>query len=198
MKMTPLSLFALWNLFGIGTAMATPSYDCSKAQGQVEERICEDTRLQELDNKLHYAYRSALAMTTAESRWYLRAYQRGWIKGRNACWKSSDLNQCIEANYRTRISELEVQGQLVKPDQEVRYLCGEQSLQVAFYNDTELSLAVIQGLSTSTEPVYAFIDPSASGAKYQGQNLVFWTKADEALLSQYGQQDQQCRVQSLE
>jgi len=36
----------------------------------------------------------------------LKAEQRGWIKGRNACWKSDNKRGRIEKEYGLRIAEL--------------------------------------------------------------------------------------------
>jgi uncharacterized protein len=36
----------------------------------------------------------------------LKAHQRGWIKGRNECWKADDEKKCMADEYRLRIKEL--------------------------------------------------------------------------------------------
>ena len=48
-----------------------------------------------------------LARTPAGQQASLKAEQRGWIKGRNDCWKTSDQRGCIKSAYEERISELE-------------------------------------------------------------------------------------------
>ncbi|MDA1379885.1 hypothetical protein PCI56_08560 [Plesiomonas shigelloides subsp. oncorhynchi] len=57
-----------------------------------------------------------------DSAW-LKATQRGWIKGRNECWKSSDLPACTRQNYQLRIAELQVKYQLSQPLAPVVYSC---------------------------------------------------------------------------
>ena len=37
----------------------------------------------------------------------LKAVQRGWVKGRNECWKSTDPISCIKGEYQLRINELQ-------------------------------------------------------------------------------------------
>ena len=37
----------------------------------------------------------------------IKTTQRGWIGGRNECWKSEDSRACTEKAYRTRIAELQ-------------------------------------------------------------------------------------------
>jgi uncharacterized protein len=39
--------------------------------------------------------------------------QRGWVKGRNDCWKSADHLQCTQAAYETRIAALQARYELV-------------------------------------------------------------------------------------
>jgi uncharacterized protein len=88
-----------------------PSFDCSKAAGQVEELICADPELAALDVELARLYRAVSAKLAARDLKRLRSYQRGWIKGRNDCWKAVGvgIRGCVEASYRDRIRELESQ-----------------------------------------------------------------------------------------
>ncbi|MGI2258762.1 MliC family protein [Shewanella sp. GXUN23E] len=177
------------------TASAAPSYDCNKADGQVEQTICQTPELQRLDNKLHEVYQAALKQVSGEEKSLMKAFQRGWIKGRNDCWKSDKLGQCVEDNYKTRITELQIQAGKVTVPAPVTFQCKTQNLMVYFYNDTEVPVAVINELNPTTpdQQIYAFISRSASGAKYEAQNLTFWTKGDEATLIRYGMPDETCR-----
>ncbi len=94
----------------------TPSFDCSKAAGQVEESICSDPKLAALDVDLARLYAAASAQADGQELKTLRAYQRGWIKGRNECWKAIgvSIRECVEASYRKRIGELRSQLLLTK------------------------------------------------------------------------------------
>ena len=58
----------------------------------------------DLDRELAKLYREALAK--APDRNLLKAEQRGWIKGRNDCWKAPDEKQCMIDQYRFRIEDL--------------------------------------------------------------------------------------------
>ena len=178
-------------------ANAAPSYNCDNASGKVEETICQEPELQRLDNKLHDAYQAALKQVTGDEKRLLRAVQRGWIKGRNECWKSDKLGQCVEDNYKTRITELEIQAGKVTAPEPVTFQCKTQNLMVYFYNNTEVPVAVINELNPTTpdEQIFAFISRSASGAKYEAQNLTFWTKGSEATLIRYGKPDETCTAQ---
>lgn len=86
---------------------ATPSFNCRKATHEAEQMICKDAELSDLDHQLDALYTHVLARTPAGQQATLKAEQRGWIKGRNDCSKSSDQRGCIKSAYEERISELE-------------------------------------------------------------------------------------------
>ncbi|MFO1429136.1 MAG: hypothetical protein U1F76_03195 [Candidatus Competibacteraceae bacterium] len=44
--------------------------------------------------------------TPASEQKTLKAEQRGWVKGRNDCWKAGDQRGCIKSEYEARIREL--------------------------------------------------------------------------------------------
>ena len=83
-----------------------PSYDCEKADGTVEEMICQDAELSKLDLELTHLYVKALKSTSGQAHKTLKAYQRGWIKGRNECWKANDVRACVASEYKQRIKDL--------------------------------------------------------------------------------------------
>jgi len=85
-----------------------PSFDCTKVKKEsCEARICHSDELMDLDRQLSTVYKQAL--TKASKIDILKAMQRGWIKGRNECWKEKDANQCMTDLYRIRIQELKNQ-----------------------------------------------------------------------------------------
>ncbi len=86
-----------------------PAFDCSKASGSIADLICESAELARLDQQLNGAYADRIATATPADRRLLRAEQRGWIKGRNDCWKSFDPHQCVVDTYNDRITELSAQ-----------------------------------------------------------------------------------------
>ena len=106
-------------------AMAeSPSFDCGKVKaGSIEETICKDDGLALLDCKLAEAYAAASQKAVNEHPPVLKAEQRGWIKGRNDCWKSSERRKCVEDNYRLRIAELQARYRLVPGTGPVFYAC---------------------------------------------------------------------------
>lgn len=90
------------------SADVKPSFDCAKAGSDAEEMVCSDRSLAKLDNEMTRLF--ALAEKDANilpaARAELKAMQRGWIKGRDDCWKAGNKRQCVLASYGMRIHEL--------------------------------------------------------------------------------------------
>ena len=105
---TGLTLLLLTGLCltAVNARAASPSFDCAKASSEVEELICRDADLAKLDRSLSELYSVLLKNTPESERKHLKAEQRGWVKGRNDCWKSSDMRGCVAEEYRMRIGEL--------------------------------------------------------------------------------------------
>ena len=87
---------------------AEPSFDCAKSNGEIEALICQDDSLAALDRELAQVYKTALDNAPGEERATLKATQRGWIKGRNDCWKAADKKACTQTNYEQRITALQI------------------------------------------------------------------------------------------
>ena len=114
-----------------------PAFDCTKAESEVEKLICASDALATLDRELDEVYKAAMAKAEGDMAKQLRTEQRGWIKGRNDCWKANGVETwitaswtvttveaCIEANYRLRTSELQSSWRLLPP-KTVFYGCGD-------------------------------------------------------------------------
>ena len=81
------------------------SFDCAKVDKQsCEAIICSSDTLMDLDKKLSDIYKQALTKASKED--MLKAHQRGWIKGRNECWKVKDAKAYMADSYQIRIQEL--------------------------------------------------------------------------------------------
>jgi uncharacterized protein len=100
-----LLIAVLFSAAGLAQA-ASPSFNCAKASSSVEELICNDAELAELDRSLASLYSAVLKNTPAGEQKMLKAEQRGWIKGRDDCWKSDDMRGCVASEYRYRIDAL--------------------------------------------------------------------------------------------
>lgn len=83
-----------------------PSFDCAKAEHEVEKLICADADLAGLDRSLTDLYGKVADVTPEARKKALKTEQIGWIKGRNDCWKASDKHACIKDAYQSRINEL--------------------------------------------------------------------------------------------
>jgi len=184
--MKKLPLICLLAIAAPWGASAQPSFDCSKATSGAEKLVCADPALAQLDQRLAERYKAARAITggldtgQADALNTLRTTQRGWIKGRDDCWKADDLEACVKASYLTREGDLVAYWMLETPTSVVSYTCEDNPANevTAFFFDTELpSLRLEYGDGIKTGSLV----PSASGAKYAtGFGGQFWTKGDSA------------------
>ena len=82
-----------------------PSFDCAKVKKNSSESIiCASDTLMDLDRELASVYKEALTKASKDDK--LKTMQRGWIKGRNDCWKAEDEVKCMADEYNFRIEEL--------------------------------------------------------------------------------------------
>ena len=174
-----------------------PAFDCAKAQGEVQQLVCKDEGLTALDRKLDEVYEAARAKAVNEVPPVLVAEQRGWIKGRDECWKAKDgtsltatwqatnVRECVEGNYRIRISELQAKYRLVPSKGTVLFACENNPANelVATFFETDPPTA---RLERGDQTVTAWLVPAASGAKYEGQNVEFRTKGQDATATWLG------------
>jgi uncharacterized protein len=112
----------------------------------------------------------------------LKVEQRGWIKGRDDCWKSDDERGCVQTEYRRRIAELQARYRLVSHRGPVRFVCGANpadELLVTFFETDPRTLIAERGDRSSL----MYLQPSGSGTKYQGRNEAFWEHRGEALVT---------------
>ncbi|MEZ9594257.1 MliC family protein [Shewanella sp. 10N.261.52.F9] len=171
------------------TEVIEPSFDCQKAQGQVEILICNDQELAALDRQMSEVYQAALANIPASAQ--PKAMQRGWVKGRNDCWKSQDVRQCTLDNYQDRIRELQIEGQLIKPLNSATFDCGEYpAITAVFYTQLD---PVVGVFTFAEQKILANNVRSGSGAKYQGRNFEFWEHHGEASVQFLGD-SYQCQL----
>ena len=104
MKQTKSILFT-FVLFIAAIYANQPGFDCSKVERQsCEAIICSSNTLMDLDRELSNIYKQALEKAAKED--MLKAHQRGWIKGRNECWKVEDAKAYMADLYKDRIQEL--------------------------------------------------------------------------------------------
>ena len=181
-----------WNLAALSLGSAVvgnsaaaegPSYACDKVSpGSIEAMVCHDNGLSALDRKLAGVYAAAAAKATNEHPPVLKAEQRGWIKGRDECRKREKARDCVEREYKERIAELEARYRLVPGIGPVFYACGgnpANEVIVMFFQTDPQTLIAERGDSVSL----MYVQPSGSGARYQGRNETFWEHQGEALVT---------------
>lgn len=79
-------------------AAEAASFDCKKATGKVERRVCANPELSQLDAQLARAYDQALK--NAKDPTALKTAQRQWLKDRNNCAEDA----CIRQTYQHRLA----------------------------------------------------------------------------------------------
>jgi uncharacterized protein len=167
-----------------------PTFNCAKAQGEVEKLICSDGSLAALDRKLGSVYKAAAAKAQGNLATRLREDQRGWVKGRNDCWKAngretwitatwtvSTVQGCVDAQYRLRTSELQSVWRLVPP-KTVAYSCRNNPANevVANFFDTDpATIRLERGDRTKT----LWRVGNAAAGTYEGQNVSLQQRGNE-------------------
>ncbi len=157
-----------------------PSFDCSKVKKDSSEGlICGSDELMDLDRELAAVYKQALNKASKDD--MLKAHQRGWIKGRNDCWKAKDEKQCMVDQYKLRIKELKEKytlssiqdrsGSTSKGFDKVLKLEGI-TFHVQATNEGSLNQLTItpSGLSIVNDVIKQEIDGSVSGAEIADLN----------------------------
>lgn len=165
------------------TALAAgPSYDCSKVEsGSIEALVCQSDELSALDRQLADVYAAASKKAANEQPPMLKAEQRGWIKGRDDCWKAEDKPLCVSDSYRQRIAELQARYALLPATGPVFYSCdgiAAKEVVATFYPTDPASVVVEFGDSTSL----MLQQVAASGSRYQGRNESFWEHQGKAVV----------------
>lgn len=179
---------------GSATADHGPSFSCDGVTpGSIEEMICTDAGLAALDRRLADVYAAAQKKATNEHPPVLKAEQRGWIKGRNECWKADDKRGCVEREYTRRIAQLQALYRLVPGRGPITYACNgdpRNQVTVMFFPTDPPTLYAERGDSVSL----MFLAPSGSGAKHQGRNTAFWEHQGEAKITWgYGAPEMRCK-----
>jgi uncharacterized protein len=165
------------------TGPVKPSFDCAKANGEIEQLVCSNYALAAFDNRLAEVYAAELAKPGASKE--LAATQRGWLKGRDECWKAEDKLQCVTEEYMTRIAHLQINSPGQMAATPVAYDCNDKSapFYMAFYGDLDNRPAVI---TLGNDQAIIFPLPSGSGAKYGRNGIEFWEHQGKASVDFYG------------
>ena len=195
---TVLFLVGLVPAFDAGIsarAQSGPSFDCATISGAVEKLICGDPGLSTMDRQLASVYTAAEKKGGATES--LKTEQDAWIARRNGC-KGSNLRGCVERAYNNRIAELQAKSGLVKSIGPFAFSCTssdgkKDSAMATFYDSTPPSMTFERGGRT----LFALVARSASGARYEGANLIYWEHQGEAQVTWMGN-DFKCRKSNAE
>jgi len=110
---TPLIIKYKWNgkRFSIASITKTgvfpTSYDCAKAETEVERAICYVKELANLDLQLSATYKSLLSELPTAKRDALKSEQRAWLVSRDRqCEPYKGWVGCLRDSYQERINEL--------------------------------------------------------------------------------------------
>jgi len=171
-----------------------PAFSCAKAQGEVETLICGDASLATLDRKLDAVYKEASAKAKGKLATRLREEQRGWVKGRNDCWKANGVETwvtatwtvntvkaCVDAQYRLRTSELQAVWQLLPP-RTVAYACQNNPANGVVANFFETDPATIRLERGDRTKTLWRVGVAATGP-YGGQNVTLVQQGNELKVS---------------
>jgi uncharacterized protein len=165
------------------TGPVKPSFDCAKANGEIEQLICSNYSLAAFDNRLAEIYSAELAKPGAAKD--LAVTQRGWLKGRDECWKAEDKLQCVTEEYMSRIAHLQINSPGQMAATPVTFDCDDKSapLYMAFYSDLDNRPAVI---TLGNDQAMIFPLPSGSGTKYGRNGIEYWEHQGKASVDFYG------------
>ncbi len=88
-------------------AVATPSFDCAKANKWAEHQVCDTPDLAVLDAQMGDVYRALMTpLPIGDARKQLRLEQRAWLAQRDQCETATDPIDCIRQAFVRRIGEL--------------------------------------------------------------------------------------------
>lgn len=184
---------------------ATPSFDCAKSDSQATDLVCKTPMLARMDNELQRLYALAEGGTyESEDRLdELTAMQRGWIKGRDDCWKSDDPRQCVTASYAMRIHELR-QGFFDSRQQDAKGISSGPLALACKDVDYGVSLTMVKAdpgvafLQWQDQSVALVHGPTGSyqGSNYAGKATLVIT-GHEARFTPPGGTELTCRVEDI-
>ncbi|UUM32331.1 lysozyme inhibitor LprI family protein [Vibrio japonicus] len=175
-------LFSSVLLFGVSTSVGafSPSYDCTqRSLNSVEKAICADVELSQQDVLLDHIYKKAKAIDKANQATHsIRSEQRGWLKGRNECWKSDTTNECIREQYQHRIATLQARYRLVEHSDPIFFACdGNQAKEVVVTRFETDPISVIAEFGDSV----SFMLYSAQQSQYVGRNESIIYQNDQSI-----------------
>jgi uncharacterized protein len=179
-----------------------PSFDCAGSLTAAARMVCEQSQLATLDREVARLQELATTSSTAEQTRSLQESQQVWLKGRDDCENSRDVQQCITAAYAQRIHELRKDNPELRRES-AGISRGPMVMKCDGF-ESGVSLTFIAG-----DPDLAYFEwmesfvvlpqvASASGATYsglfRGQPYSLWTKGNEARFQRPGSAEAKCTI----
>ncbi len=198
--MTPRSIPLLACLVlspAAGLAQDGPAFDCANAESSAEKLVCHDADLATLDRRLADRFAAAievaegLGVGAEEETNTLRAMQRGWISGRDECWKEPDLRACVEKEYLQREAELVAGFMLEAPSETFELICGPRALTVDIFATDLPGLRVEEGDSVY---VGAQLETDTPGTYYMRSAGGLVMDADTITISDVHSEETACEI----
>jgi len=160
-----------------------PSFDCDKAAGEVEKLICSDRELARRDWALVAVFKKALGKIKEDDTQTatLKAEQRGWIKGRNECWKATEIRDCVANRYSDRHATLLAHYGMIEASETQVWACDgdAKALYVTLFMTEPPTVNLVMDERTAT----AIQRIAASGTRYEAPfGAFFWAKGRDAML----------------
>jgi uncharacterized protein len=122
----PVSSSTSGALNSTSAAPSSVAVDCTKPATSVQQLICTDPRLTDLDHRLQTAYHQALARTGADPA-ALTGAQTSWAAVRDGCTQNSDVPTCLVEAYQTRLVQLAIADPATVAPPVIAYHCPADS-----------------------------------------------------------------------
>jgi uncharacterized protein len=181
-------------LFAFSCATHAASFDCKKAQSKMEKAICENPKISKLDEELAESYQAAKGKLSADAQKVFVAGQRSWVKFLAAsCFTDSDAKpaskedaaQCLETEYKARVTGLKSTGSVVGGFKTYAYFEGDfkaypKDEQVAFIRR---NLVLIDDTSDNANAINAAIKPAEKATIDKDATGAFTSDASNSLTS---------------
>jgi len=114
----------LWVVLGSLMAVSAyaASFDCSKASTKIENMICGNIDVLNLDDEMNISYKAAIQDKSHAQE--IRQNQKRWIKNRNSC---PDI-VCLKEVYTTRITQIALGTRVELLDGKTNPICAKIAL----------------------------------------------------------------------
>ncbi len=169
---------------------SAPSFDCRKPRNSsAEELVCRDPELAALDRRMAVVYAAALKKAASEKPPLLKALQRGWVKGRDDCWKEADRRACVKDRYVRWSAELEAKYRLVPARGPAYFTCENNranELVVTRFTTDPPTLIAERGDESSL--MFRDIPPRGGAVSWSGRNESIVEEANGTMRVVWGYQ----------